>query len=602
MLSTATPARAGVLDASWTAPTTNVDGSALTDLASYKVYYGPTNPPCPGSTFISVASPTATPGPGQTVTGTLTGLATGTQYFAAVTAVDTGGSESACSTVTSAVARTDFTVSPTGTVDFGSVNIGSVANQTFTVQNTGGGTVSGTVTTSAPFSVVSGASFNLVGAGSTATGTVRFAPVVAAIASTNVTFTANGGSVSRGVTGTGLATNPAPTLTSVSPTSATAGGAALTLTVNGSNFVSGSSVRWNGAARTTTFVSATRLTAAVTAADLATAGTASVTVFSPTPGGGTSSALVFTIDSSTPPGAATLLAPSGSIATGTPTFTWNAVAGATAYLLWVDDSSGGRIRTTYTAAQVGCATGTGTCSIASSAVLTPGAGQWWIVTSNAAGSGPWSSAMTYTVAGTPPPPPATLVAPSGSTATKTPTFTWNAVASATAYLLWVDDSSGGRIRTTYTAAQVGCATGTGTCSIASSAVLTPGAGQWWIVTSNAAGSGPWSSAMAYTVVGTPPPPPATLVAPSGSIASKTPTFTWNAVASATAYLLWVDDSSGGRIRTTYTAAQVGCATGTGTCSIASSAVLTPGAGQWWIVTSNAAGSGPWSSGMTFTAP
>src|SRR5467141_3651979 len=99
MLSTATPARAGILDASWTAPTTNADGSPLTDLASYRVYYGTTDPPCPGSTFLSVTSPTAAPGPGQTLSVTLSGLTTSTQYFVAVTAVDSGGSESACSPV-----------------------------------------------------------------------------------------------------------------------------------------------------------------------------------------------------------------------------------------------------------------------------------------------------------------------------------------------------------------------------------------------------------------------------------------------------------------------------------------------------------------------
>ena len=73
----------------------------------------------------------------------------------------------------------------------------------------------------------------------------------------------------------------APTLTSLSPSSAAAGGPAFTLTVNGSNFVSGSVVRWNGADRTTTFVSATQLTAAIPAADIAAAGSASVTVQNP---------------------------------------------------------------------------------------------------------------------------------------------------------------------------------------------------------------------------------------------------------------------------------------------------------------------------------
>src|SRR5262249_13816042 len=92
---------------------------------------------------------------------------------------------------------------------------------------------------------------------------------------------------------------PAPTITSLSPPSATMGGPAFTLTVNGSAFNSTSVVRWNGSARTTTFVSATQLTAAIAAADIAAAGTAQVTVFTPAPGGGTSGALGFLVG--TPP-------------------------------------------------------------------------------------------------------------------------------------------------------------------------------------------------------------------------------------------------------------------------------------------------------------
>ncbi len=89
--------------------------------------------------------------------------------------------------------------------------------------------------------------------------------------------------------------NPAPTLASISPTTAIPGGGAFTLTVNGTNFVATSVLNWNGAARTTTFVSATQLTAQIPPADIATGGAASVTVVTPTPGGGTSSAAQFTI-------------------------------------------------------------------------------------------------------------------------------------------------------------------------------------------------------------------------------------------------------------------------------------------------------------------
>jgi endonuclease G len=53
-------------------------------------------------------------------------------------------------------------------------------------------------------------------------------------------------------------------------------------------------VKWNGTSLITTFVSASQLDATVPAANIATTGTATVTVFTPTPGGGTSSGLTFT--------------------------------------------------------------------------------------------------------------------------------------------------------------------------------------------------------------------------------------------------------------------------------------------------------------------
>jgi len=90
--------------------------------------------------------------------------------------------------------------------------------------------------------------------------------------------------------------NPVPSISSLSPDNTTAGGAAFTLTVNGSNFISGSVVGWNGANRTTTLVSTTQLQAAIPASDIATAGPAQVTVFNPPPGGGPSNALSFTIN------------------------------------------------------------------------------------------------------------------------------------------------------------------------------------------------------------------------------------------------------------------------------------------------------------------
>ncbi len=59
---------------------------------------------------------------------------------------------------------------------------------------------------------------------------------------------------------------------------ATVGGSDFTLTVLGSNFGTGSTVQWNQSPRTTTVVSATQLTAAIPASDLAAVATATVTV------------------------------------------------------------------------------------------------------------------------------------------------------------------------------------------------------------------------------------------------------------------------------------------------------------------------------------
>jgi Right handed beta helix region len=92
-----------------------------------------------------------------------------------------------------------------------------------------------------------------------------------------------------------------PTLTGISPTSATAGDSATTITLTGSSFVNSSTADFNGAAIATTFVSATQLTAVIPASDLTTAGAESITVVTAGPGGGTSAAQTFTVNVAPPP-------------------------------------------------------------------------------------------------------------------------------------------------------------------------------------------------------------------------------------------------------------------------------------------------------------
>jgi len=89
--------------------------------------------------------------------------------------------------------------------------------------------------------------------------------------------------------------NPVPSLAAVTPNPVLVGSPAVVATLTGGNFVSGSTVLWHGQRLSTTYISATQLAAQIPASNLVAAGAAQLTVVSPTPGGGTSGALAFTI-------------------------------------------------------------------------------------------------------------------------------------------------------------------------------------------------------------------------------------------------------------------------------------------------------------------
>jgi len=295
------------------------------------------------------------------------------------------------------------------------------------------------------------------------------------------------------------------------------------------------------------------------------------------------------------PGTATLVSPSETITDTTPTYTWNAVPESSWYCLWVNDSTGTKIKKWYSAVEAGCPNGTGTCSVIPTTEVL-GSSQWWIKSSNSAGYGPWSTGMNFTV---PPSGQTTLSSPSGMITDTTPTYTWNAVSGATWYQLYVNDALGNRIQQWYPAADLGCPDGTGTCSITPTLDVA-GSCQWWIQTYNRMGYGPWSTAGSFAAPNPEAPGGATPVSPSGTITDTTPTYTWSAVSRATWYQLYVNDPTGNKIQKWYAAADLGCPDGTGTCSVTPSTELALGLCQWWIRTYSRAGYGPWSGGKPFT--
>lgn len=231
-------------------------------------------------------------------------------------------------------------------------------------------------------------------------------------------------------------TAAAATLTSVSPTSISAGGAAFTLTATGTGFTTASVVQWNGSALTTTFVSSTQVTATVPAADIASMGTASITVTSSAGANGlVSNAISFTILAPPPPMALTSIAPS-TVASGGTAFVLNAIGvsfSSSAVILW----NGTALPTTFVSStQLQAQVPAGDIAAVGSAA---------IAVQNSTAAGGTSSALTLTIKAQTPDAVALQITPghSGAMTFKSLSFptsaTWTAdVGGAASYALIAD--------------------------------------------------------------------------------------------------------------------------------------------------------------------
>jgi hypothetical protein len=115
--------------------------------------------------------------------------------------------------------------------------------------------------------------------------------------------------------GGGGTPNPLPSISSLSPAQVAAGSQIQNLYINGSNFVSSSTVKYNGTLHNSSLQSSTQLQIALAPADIATTGQYPVVVTNPSPGGGPSAPVNFNIVNGTPTGnfQITLTATSGPI-------------------------------------------------------------------------------------------------------------------------------------------------------------------------------------------------------------------------------------------------------------------------------------------------
>ena len=270
--------------------------------------------------------------------------------------------------------------------------------------------------------------------------------------------------------------------------------------------------------------------------------------------------------------------PTGPITESMPTFTWNALGGANHYDLWVDDITTGQsqiVRNQNIAAT----------SYASTVNLSLGhTYHWWVRGFSAAGiGGPWSQALGFNIVPLPAP---TSVAPGGQTNNLLPTFTWNAVAGADHYDLWVDDATAG----TSQVMRVQNALGT---SFTTAAPLTVGHSyRWWVrAITNRGTPGLWSQGATFSeaIVGTPAP-----LGPKANVGADA-SFTWTAAVGADHYDLWVNDNSSGQGQALRNQ------TITGTSWQPPHPLKIGDTYRWWVrALSSTGAAGAWSSAVDFT--
>jgi len=193
----------------------------------------------------------------------------------------------------------------------------------------------------------------------------------------------------------------------------------------------------------------------------------------------------------------------------------------------------------------------------------------------------------------------TLVSPEEHTSQHNPEYRWEAVFNTQWYYLWVNDSSGNRIKRWYTSSELGCENGIGICSIQPDVHLHNGDIHWWVKTWNSnTGHGVWGEGKIFTVGLR----KAKLVSPLGLLSptSSSITFTWNTVPTATWYLLWVNNASSNIFKKWYRASELGCINSK-PCSIDVPINLSSGTTvYWWIQAWNTSeGKGPWSNKGNF---
>lgn len=244
--------------------------------------------------------------------------------------------------------------------------------------------------------------------------------------------------------------------------------------------------------------------------------------------GGWGAYTYFTINTSVTP---QTTGPVGQTLATKPTFGWVAIPGADRYDIWVNDVTTGQsgvIRNQDVTAN----------SYTPTTSLVDGHTYLWTVRAinDDGGTTEWATHTSFSVNTSLKP---TALSPITTTTPSTkPRFTWTAVKGAHQYDLWVNNLTTGQqgvIRNQNVL---------GTIYIPTTALNVSHEYTWTVRAINASGvEGAWATHATFSYEVLPAP---ALLAPTETVSSRTPTFTWNPVNGAARYDLWVNDLTTGQ--------------------------------------------------------
>jgi hypothetical protein len=407
------------------------------------------------------------------------------------------------------------------------------------------------------------------------------------------------------------ATDAPPSITSLAPQSIIAGSSAQQLSINGSGFLAGDTVTFNGSARTPTFIDTNQLKVSLSASDLAYVGSFPVVVTHTflslaDYGGSASSSLTVTaaptpvppVPSPTSPG--TLTDTGSTVSSTTPTLVWTD-SGATQYDLAISQYPYGTSNVVFNSGIIDG--GKSSLSIPSNFLQNGIKYRWNIQAYNSAGWSAVSPSLYFTVsAGSAPSLPSPL-SPGTTTdtgyqvSTTTPTMQWNG-SGATVYELAISHSPYGSSNVIYDNNQV---SGSATSQLIPAGYLQNGVKYAWnLQATNAAGQSAWSAPLFFTVnngSGGPPAIPTALspggyTSPGTTVTTLTPTLNWSTSSGATAYSVGVWKVGGGTVLLQSVA--------TTSISISTGTLQNGAIYYWGVSASNAAGSSATSAVLYFT--